>query len=228
MQGPEFSASGSEIFRHEPREEPPRVVGGANPVLDAVTEHVERHVGEVERVLHEVLSTTVHVDVLEVPPGEDRPFRTLVTCGMSALPMNAPSPEQAHAELLLCLPADLADDWPAGLLRSLARLPHEYDTWLGHGHTIPNGDPPEPYAPGTSLCGALIVPPVMLPKEIRVLHGDPPTTFYAVVPLHANEMELKLQHGVEALFPHFDRAGVSELLDPRRRSAIRRKRFGIF
>lgn len=228
MSEPEYSRGGSRIHRHEERAEPPPVVSGDNLVLERVTAHVERHVGPVETVLHELVSTSVHIDVLSVPPADERPYRTLVTCGMSAQPMNAPTPEESLSELLLCVPADFEDDWPAELLRSLARLPHEYDTYFGHGHTIPNGDPPEPYAPGTELCGALIVPPVLLSKEIRVLHGDPPTTFYAVVPLHLNEMELKLGHGVEALFPHFDRAGVSELLDPRRRSAIRRKRFGLF
>jgi len=52
---------------------------------------------------------------------------------------------------------------------------------LWSGHTVPNGDPPEPYAPNTKLCGALIAPPV------------------AVWPLHADEMELKLDKGLEAL-----------------------------
>lgn len=26
--------------------------------------------------------------------------------------------------------------WPIKLLKQLARFPHEYNTWLGYGHTI--------------------------------------------------------------------------------------------
>jgi hypothetical protein len=200
---------------------------------------VERHVGQVSDVFHEPLSTRLHLDVLQVAPTEERPYRTLVTCGMSSLAMNAPKAQDARAELLLCLPADwpldeesLEDErnhWPIRLLKDLARLPHEHDTWLGFGHTIPNGDPPEPYAPGTELCGAVVVPPVRAPKEVRVLDQEQSTTFYAVVALHADELELRRRHGLEALFEPFDKAGVSEVLDPRRPSALRRRRrFGLF
>ena len=28
--------------------------------------------------------------------------------------------------------------WPIQMLKFLARFPHEYKTWLGWGHTIPN------------------------------------------------------------------------------------------
>ena len=63
---------------------------------------------------------------------------------------------ETRAELMIALPAEwkLADSqlederwyWPIRNLKALARLPHEYETWLGFGHTVPNGDPPEPYA----------------------------------------------------------------------------------
>ena len=48
-------------------------------------------------------------------------------------------------------------------LKQLARMPHEYDTWLWTGHTVPNFDPPEPYDESTSLCGALVMPPMLVP-----------------------------------------------------------------
>ena len=38
----------------------------------------------------------------------------------------------------------------------LARLPHEFQTLLWQGHTVPNGDPALPYARNTKLCGALV------------------------------------------------------------------------
>ncbi|MDG4772987.1 suppressor of fused domain protein [Solwaraspora sp. WMMD792] len=40
----------------------------------------------------------------------------------------------------------------------------------------------------------------------------------AVVPLHADEMAVKIEHGTDALIEILDRGGVTELLDPQRSS----------
>ena len=55
---------------------------------EAIERHVEEHFGAIEFVFHAVPSTGVHV--LVVGPSEDRPSRTLVTQGMSDLPMTVP------------------------------------------------------------------------------------------------------------------------------------------
>ena len=241
----EVTPGGSEVFRHEPPAEEPPIEMDA-PVLDVVQDHVERHLGEVDMVFHEILSPYVHIDVLQVAPSKERPVWTLVTCGASSHPMAVPAELDAprHIELLLSLPPDwkLGEEdfqderwyWPVRLLKTLARLPHEYSTWLGVGHTIPNDDPPEPYAPGTELCGAIVLPPLLVPEGFEVLErpeGDP-IHFRGVVPLYAAEMDLKLQRGTDGLADAWERAGieVDELVDPQRPGlpAPRRKRFGIF
>jgi hypothetical protein len=227
----EFSPGGSEIFRHEAPEEPPPITTDA-PVLEAVQEHVERHLGEIAGVYHEVISPHVHLDVLQVDPFEDRPFTTLITCGMSALPMSVPEEFDAprHVELVLTVPAewrlteeDFSDErwyWPIRLLKTVGRLPHEYGTWVGVGHTIPNEEPPQPYAPDTEVCGAILLPPQMIPDGMVVLErqdGDP-IHFLAVVPLYAHEMDLKLEHGTGALVDAWEDAGIPtrEVVDPQR------------
>jgi hypothetical protein len=79
------------------------------------------------------------------------------------------------------------------------------------------------------MCCALIAPPLTLPDGGEVLElDDGPLHFYAVVPLHRDEMELKLTGGIEALVDHLDAARVSEVLDPGRPSSVKRKRFGLF
>ena len=111
----------------------------------------------------------------------------------------------------------------------LARLPHEFETFLYHGHTVPNGDPPEPYAANTELCCAWIAPPVLTPDGFgeltmadgRVVH------FYAFVPIYEDEMKLKLDRGDDALIEAMDEHGGTELLDPRRPSVAPRRR-GLF
>lgn len=235
----ERSPGGSPIFRHEQPAGEPELVHGDSDLIEAISDHVERHVGPFDRVLHELVSPYAHLDVLHVPPSDERPRHTLVTCGMSARPMKAPEPELAYAELTLALPPDWRMDeaawdderhyWPIRLLKFLGRLPHEYDTWLGWGHTIPNDDPPRPYAPGTRLCGALMAQPLLLPDEFATLERPAgPINFYGVIALHQEEMDRKLEAGVEALFDPFDAAGVSELVQPDRPSAIAPRKRGLF
>jgi hypothetical protein len=111
--------------------------------------------------------------------------------------------------------------WPYGLLQELAVLPHRFGTDLGTGHTVPNGDPPEPYAPDTEMCGVLLFPPVLQPDGFESLTvGEREIRFLGVFPLYAAEMNFKLAQGLEALIDRFDAAEVSEALVPRRPSVV--------
>lgn len=190
---------------------------------EAIERHVEEHFGAIEFVFHAVPSTGVHV--LVVGPTEDRPSRTLVTQGMSDLPMTVPDGVSPFAELMMCLPADwpiedLADDssWPVHLLKYLAAFPHEHGTWLGAWHLLPNGEPAVPYAPDTEFAGIVVTPMVNVRAEAREIDGK--INLLAVVPLHPAEIRLKVERGSRALIEAFDRAGVSELVDPRRPSSV--------
>ena len=207
-----------------------------DPIVAAIGEHVVKHIGPVTDVLQERVSDVVRIDLLVVAPDENRPFTTLVTCGMSELPMRVPLenpddlaliPELRFAELLLALPPDWpltpeafhdeTNYWPIRWLKRLARLPHQMDGWLGIGHTIPNGDPPQPLAPGVPFAGWLIDEPVRLPREVQKLRVlDRVINFYAAVPLTAAEMEFKLKSGGAALAQRLDRAKVTEVVDPER------------
>lgn len=109
-----------------------------------------------------------------------------------------------------------------------AELPHRFDSVLWVGHTVPNGDPPEPYAAGTALCGAILSAPFLTPETfVELPVGERRVSFLAVVPLHADEMELKLNRGADALFDRLDGADITEALAVSRPSATaRRRRFG--
>jgi hypothetical protein len=243
MEDREVTPGGSEVFRHEePQGEPP--IETDAPVLDVVQDHVEKHVGPVEMVFHEIVSPYVHLDVLHVAATDERPVETLITCGSSSRPMAVPEELGAprFIELMVCLPGgwklsseDFEDErwyWPVRLLKELGRLPHEYGTWLGEGHTVPNGDPPEPYAPDTEQCGALVLRPRSLEADVLERPDGEPIHFLGVVPLFANEMDFKLQHGADALLEAWEEHGidVGELIEPYRPAlpAHRRKRFGLF
>jgi hypothetical protein len=142
-------------------------------------------------------------------------------------------------ELMMTLPADWHLDqksfeedawyWPVRLLKGLARLPHKHHTWLGWGHTVPNGDPPEPYAPGTRLCGAIVLPSVSAPQEFHSLTipGHKEITFYSVVPLYEAEMNLKLRAGSAELLQKLDKHNISDIVDIARKD-VARKAFGLW
>lgn len=224
------------IQRHE-EDVDPTWSSGDPELLDALTAHLERHVGPVVEVWHQRLSPWVHVDVLRVDPTDERPFHTLMTSGMSERPMAAPDDDPAlrYAELTMLLPRDWpvtepSGLWPFGLLQDLAQLPHRFDTWLWTGHTIPNGDPPEPYVPGTGLCGAVLGPPPLAPDGFE--HADAAgraVTIHGVICLHAAEMTYKLDHGADALFDRLDAARIGDDLDPARPSTVEaRRRRGWF
>jgi len=237
--GKVVSMSGAPIYKHDAPTEWQDPQGEV--CIEQISEHLEALLGGIETVFHEIMSDTVHIDVHFIKPTEDFPFIRLVTSGMSDLPMTIPENADVpqYVELMITLPGtwkidqpsfkDEAWYWPVRLLKDLARLPHKYNTWLGWGHTVPNGDPAEPYAPNTKLSGAIILPSVTVPEEFHTLKidDDKEIQFFAVVPLYAEEMNLKLRSGSDALLDKLGDAGVSDIVDPSRKNTAR-KRLGIF
>jgi hypothetical protein len=238
----EFSESGDPIFRYEAPSGEEGVSDGDPELIEGITSHVERHLGPIEQVFHELASPIVHVDIHWVTPSRDRPWHTLVTSGMAERRMSVPDgrDDLAYAELMVTLPADwrigqeaFRDEvnyWPIRWLKILARFPHEYATWLGYAHTIPNGDPPEPFAPSTKLSGMMLMPPLQVPEDFAELTLSPNRNvrFWSLLPLHAEEMELKLQEGSDALLERLDHAGVTDVVDPKRENVAVRKRWWPF
>jgi hypothetical protein len=210
--------------------------------IQRIEAHIAQHIGAPESVLHEIVSDLVHIDIQLVPPTQERDFYTLVTTGMSDLPMQTPAglEDYRYAELLICLPpnwripalyqldADEADYWPIRWLKFLARFPHEYDTWLWASHTLPNGDPPQPFAAGTRLSAALLDIPLLFSEEFLTLEVRPGKIvhFLSFIPIYREELDLKQHAGYDALIDLLNKAGVTELLDPKRKNVALRSPFG--
>ena len=201
--------------------------------MEAVERHIEQYFGEVENVFHELVSPDIHVDICMVPPTEERDYYTLVTMGMGAHRMNVPEElaeyKLERAELAIALPADWKLDqesmkdekwyWPIRLLKSLARLPINCDSWLGHGHTVENR---EPFADNTKLCTATLIGPQDTEdgSEVCTLPGGEEVNFYQVIPLYEDELDYKLEHDVDALLNKM--RGISFVVNPTRQNAITR------
>ena len=240
----ERSPSGAPILRHEPVDRPFAGAAAGEPALHAAVEsHLEMHLGPATAVWHELVSDLVHIDVFMWNPTAERNMYVFATAGMSDLAMTLEKGAgkrcgaTSRAELVLCLPPDwpvpsdaTAAPWlhedayfPIRWLKRLARFPHEHRTWIGAGHTVPNGDPPDPLAPMTELCGWVFLPPMALPTAMRHLEvpGHDRVDFFGIVALHPDEMEQKLRFGLGSLAEGFERDGVSELLDVTRPSSLR-------
>ncbi|MBF9127561.1 suppressor of fused domain protein [Plantactinospora sp. S1510] len=228
-------ASGAGLLRHEPRYDGfVAAPGQRQEVAEAIDQHLATHFGPVAFVLHEIASHLVGVHVYVVGPTAERPYQTLVTSGMSDRPMTVPPGHgiSPYAELMMCLPADwpltqaaLHDErtgWPVRVLKRVARLPHEYGTWIGEWHSVPNGDPALPYAPGTPFAGVVVTPMLNVRPEARTIDVADGTRIdlLALIPLHPAEVALKVSEGTNALIATLDRGGVSELLDPARPSLV--------
>jgi hypothetical protein len=239
----ETSESGSPILRHSERSKPFELATGDSDHIDAIVAHIEQHVGDVAMVFHELVSDLIHLDVHHVLPGDERDFHTLITTGMSDRPMTVPEGAEnfQFAELVMCLPSDWpltreafakeANYWPIRLLKTLARLPHEYETWLGSGHTIPNGGEEElPYADNTRFCCAMIVPAIRFGQEFLQLETEDGRVinFHSVWPLLPDETAFKLKHGYDELLDRMFDRGVTDLIEIGRRSAVVRKSWWPF
>lgn len=199
--------------------------------LDAVESYIETNFGTYANVFHEIVSPDIHLDICIVDPTEERNYYMLVTLGMGAHRMNVPKElaeyKLERAELAIALPCDWKiheDDevhyWPIRLLKSLARLPIENNTWLCWGHTIDNRA--RCYAENTKLTAALIVSAQIKGRGDTVCplpNGDE-VNFYQIIPLYRDELNYKFDRSAKELLNLFDERRVSFVIDPERRSAL--------
>lgn len=237
----ELAPSGAPIYRYQERDRKWQLPDESCVHLDVITTHVERYVGPVDHVFHELVSDLIHLDVLVCLARPERPYHLLITSGVSDKPMNAPpgAEDLRLAELVIALPEswpldeqsfeDEKNYWPVRWLKLVGRLPHEYETWIGWGHTIPNGDPPEKL-PGTDFIGVMLDLPYGLPVEFARLPLESGDTlnFYTLIPLHSDEMSLKLREGAEKIADAFQEKEIPFPLDVHRPSIVKKKRFWVF
>ncbi|MBC8168126.1 MAG: suppressor of fused domain protein [Bryobacteraceae bacterium] len=205
--------------------------------LKDITRHIERNIGPIKTVFHEIISDDLHIDVHHVSSNLFRRYEVLVTSGMSARPMAVPTDTNLprFAEMLVVLPKgwplskrDFEDErkyWPLRLIKDLARYVHHGNTWLGFGHTVASGpseDTTKPYADGTSLCACIILPPSSLGAaawSMKSKSGDE-LFFWAAVPIYMSELKFKFENGVDPLLDLFDRHKVTDRIDPNRPSVV--------
>ena len=207
------------VYHKEPKQHTKQRPVHTTPFAQEIQKHMQKYFPDrQEKVFYDRRSDYLQVDIhiLEAPTKQD--FHVLYTVGMSALPMQLPDnfyPEYQmleRAELIALLPAEWKVEepkegeeppeslwWPLDLLQYLARFPHEYKSWLGFGHVIPNSEKYVPYdEKSTKLCGVMLS---ALHESISMFHAKDGTllNLYALMPLYKEEIDFQQKEGSEAL-----------------------------
>lgn len=214
-----ISEGGSYVYHYEEKENKewraPQAYGN-------YTEEVEEHFSKLfpqreSFVFHEIISELIHIDVNVMRPTEKSNFYVIYTTGMSDMPMTLPEgfekrEDLKYAELFAFMPptwkpgnnfqlsTEIPDSeyWIIHMMKYLARFPHEYDTWLGDGHTIPNGPNYEPITDGTGMGGVVLK---QLGKSLEYVEtkDGKRIKLLMVIPAYKEEIEYKLKYGMEQL-----------------------------
>jgi hypothetical protein len=194
-----------------------------------IKDHIESNIGKIENTLNDNEIPAIPLSLHVIPPDNQRECGVLVTSGMSAYPMMAPSmAEPICAEVFMLLSPDWPlplksvkrDDfyWPIKELLSMPKYVHGNKQWFSIGHTFGNGHPPKPFAKNTDLCGFLFrfpfkeLPPTFC--ELKI--GRKPVYFLQIMPIYKEEMEYIIQNGSEVFNTQLLETEIPEYLDLQR------------
>ena len=173
--------------------------------LDVIEGHISKYFGSYDSVFHEIYSPDIHLDVVRIDPTAERNYYTFVTMGAGAYKMNLPEGAEIpnRAEYLITLPPDWdlenTDDirnyWPIGFLKTIARMPINYDTFLAYGHTASDNKENAPFADNTQLCSIALAYPEQFDFAglTATLPNGEGVIFYQMIPLYEDELEFKMQ-----------------------------------
>lgn len=175
---------------------------------ESVEHFLEELFGEYDNVHHDLTEGVIHADVLVFKPNERHDYWILATCGMGAYRMNVPEVMQQErinrAELMIALPkqwdvssTDSNFYWPVKLLKLLAALPAEENSWLGYGHTVDVGCH---FSDNCPFSGAILTDYGEDDVDYLQLENDDKLIIYSVIPLLEEEIAYKAVHDAESLF----------------------------
>ena len=189
--------------------------------IDQRESHYEKFLGTLtDQVMHSTDIKPVHVDVYTFSPTADRPYYTLITGGMFDLRQNIPPQHTSlgrRAEIMTY--AHEPQGWMYNVLKGLAEMPFDDNTFLHWYHTVPNGKAMT--ADLSDLTAFLFVPPYLEAKDFSpmTVDGDE-TDFLVMVPITDSELNYTREHRVEAMLEVFDRHDFDYVVNEKRRSFV--------
>ena len=181
--------------------------------------HYKRFLGRLDQdVMHSTDAKSPHIDIYQFAPTDQRDYWTLITGGMSDLPQpRVPDGISPRAEIMLYAPEPRG--WMFNVMKGLAEMPFDDDTFLHWFHTVPNGMPMT--AEPSLLTNFFFVPPYFEGAEFDTLKvGGDDVDILWMIPITDAELEYKLEHGSEALEELFDEHELSPVIDEQRESLL--------
>jgi hypothetical protein len=158
-------------------------------------------------------------------------IKILITLGLSEY--DQPVPEKYHAlkniELYFCLPSywDIDNSnqtWIFDWIQKLAKHIVSKNTWFGHGHTIPNGNPATSISQTMKQNYFMLSGPIFLKNELKPISIEKKEIqFLSIIPIFEDELDYKLGKGTYKLIKKMNDKGISELLDDYRMTCLKSK-----
>ena len=161
--------------------------------------HYTRFLGPLDqKIMHSTDAKIVHVDIYTFAPTADRDFYTLITGGMSDVPQNIPEDWNISPRAEIMLYCHQPKPWMYSVLKGLAEMPSDDDTFLSYRHTVPNGMPMT--ADPSLLTGYFFFYPILEIEEFSpmVVDGDD-TDILLMIPITDDEREFAINNGVDKL-----------------------------
>lgn len=204
--------------------------------VEKLEQHLLRYFAKDEiTVFHELISLDFHLDVNFIQLA-NRSFNLLITSGMCSYPMKVSNHienkhEYEFAELMILLPKSISygeiytgdepNSWIISMLKQTARFPYHHDTFISLGHTLQADSDMKPYSKDTTFVGCILLPSMTFDDEFTKFYtGSNLINIYTLFPLYREELEFKIQYGLEAFFDLLSTANLKETFEPKRKSLV--------
>ena len=190
--------------------------------LEARERHYEKFFGRITRpVMHSADVKQVHIDVYEFGPTQGRAYWTLVTSGMSDErqldPEDCAEGVSPRAEILLY--AAKPEAWMFSVLKGLAEMPFEDQTFLHWWHTVPNGMPMT--SRPSLLTSFFFLPPCFESHDFTEMKlGGDRVDFLWMIPITEAERRFAAEHGSSELAKKFKDVHLAPVVDESRQSVV--------
>jgi hypothetical protein len=190
-------------------------------LMEAREAHYKRFFGPIDSVNHSTDAKPIHVDIYQFAPSDDRDYWVLVTGGMSdlrmPLPTDPPPYVTGYSEILMYVREP--QGWMMSVMKGLAEMPFDDDTFVHWFHTVPNGKPMT--AEPSELTSFLFLPPYFEEREVGEFDaGGNKVQLLMLVPITERERQYAIEHGVEALEDRLTEAKVEPVVDEKRASVV--------
>jgi hypothetical protein len=187
-----------------------------------------------EQNVQQVAVNSTEMPLLLVTLNFDNQLRILVTNGLSDFKMEVPEKVAGREfnEIYFCLPSywEVNDhensnmNWIFDWIQRLAKHVVSKNTWFGHGHTIPCGNPFKALSNTMKQNHFFLSDTMLLTDELNPIELEDKTVYLlSIIPIFEEEMDYKQGKGTLKLSQKLMNHGITEKLDDYRGTVLRSK-----